>query len=150
MNAMSARKLLWKNFQNGGQYDRAKAHAGAVGSRALRRRHVGKPPLHREVVEMKYIITALAAFALIAFFIGALSLGITKTFGPAGASVRREIYEETKSYRDGTRRDFDNLYLQYQSAKSPEEKSAVLSIIRHRASGAPPEVVPTEIRNLLK
>ena len=70
-------------------------------------------------------------------------------WAPKYENARRGVYEETKSYRDGSRRDFDNLYLAYKGAKSDDEKAAVLSVLRERAASAPAEVVPTEVYQLL-
>ena len=94
-------------------------------------------------------ILGLAFIVLAMYVLNYAGLTSFKIFGPQYEQARREVFEETKSYRDGTRRDFDNLYLQYKSAKSDDEKAAVLSVIRHRAAGAPPDVVPSEISNLL-
>ena len=71
-------------------------------------------------------------------------------FGPKYEAARRNVFEETKSYRDGLRRDFDNLYIQYETEKDPDAKAAVLSVIKHRAYGVDPDFLPDNIRNLLR
>ena len=101
---------------------------------------------------MKEFVVCLAIFLLILVLgVGLNFFGLAnyQFFAPKYENARREVYENTKSYRDGSRRDFDNLYLAYKSAKSDDEKAAILSVIRERAAGAPPEVVPAEIYQLL-
>ncbi len=105
---------------------------------------------------MEYFKIILATLMGI-ILLGALGFAFTavdfasyRFWAPKQENVRREVYENTKSYRDGLRRDFDNLYLQYVSAKTVDEKDAVLSVIRHRASGVDPSFLPTEIANLIR
>jgi hypothetical protein len=73
----------------------------------------------------------------------------TKYLGTIDQNAQREVYENTKAYRDGVRRDFDELRLGYMNAKTPEDKATVLSIVRHRAEGVPPELVPDDIKKML-
>jgi len=97
----------------------------------------------------------LMGFLMIILVIGglfgltALSLAHYQFFAPRFENARREVFENTKSFRDGSRRDFDNLYVAYQSAKTPEEKQAILSVIRQRVYGVPEDQVPSEINQLL-
>lgn len=94
-------------------------------------------------------ISVLAGLLVLGFVLNAVGLVNYQFFAPKYENARREVFENTKSYRDGSRRDFDNLYLAYKTAKSDDEKAAVLSIIRERASTAPEDVVPAEIKQLL-
>ena len=95
------------------------------------------------------VLTIVAIIAAATFGANYFGLVNYKFFGPQYEGARRQVFEETKSYRDGTRRDFDNLHLQYLAADSDEQKAAILATIRHRASGVPPELVPQEIKDLL-
>jgi len=88
--------------------------------------------------------------------IGALGITIrfcsvadTKYVEPVAESARRDVYENTKSYRDGTKRDLEELYLSYVQAKTPEDKAAILSVMQHRAESAPPDVIPPAVQALL-
>jgi hypothetical protein len=104
--------------------------------------------------EMKPGHIALVAFGvlvLVVFLaIGARVFGIadTKVFGVVDQNAQREVYENTKAYRDGVRRDMDELSLAYVKA-TPEEKPAILAVLRHRAEGVPPELMPSEVKRLL-
>jgi hypothetical protein len=64
------------------------------------------------------------------------------TLGAAEQEVQRRNFEHSQAYREGLRRDFDELMLAYAQAKSDEERAVVLSVLRHRADGAPPAAVP--------
>jgi hypothetical protein len=107
-----------------------------------------------ELEEMKPGYIALLAFGglvlLVLLFVGARVLGIadTKVFGVVDQNAQREVYENTKAYRDGIRRDFDELSLAYAKA-TPEEKPAILAVLRHRTEGVPPELVPDDVKRLL-
>lgn len=90
------------------------------------------------------------AVGILFFAVGAIGFGSYWFWAPKQEAVRREVFEQTKSYRDGLRRDFDNLFLQYETEKDPDAKAAILSVIRHRADGVDPDFVPDNIHNLLR
>lgn len=71
------------------------------------------------------------------------------TLGNVDQRVRTHNFEQSVAFREGTRRDFDELRLAYAKAKTAEERSTIRSVIRHRAEGCPPELVPPEIHDLL-
>ena len=103
------------------------------------------------------VLKTLGAIAGILILIAGLTFGLNAVgfinysfWAPKQEQVRRDVFENTKSYRDGLRRDFDNLYLSYETEKDPATKSAILSVIRHRADGVDPDFLPSDIRNLLR
>jgi hypothetical protein len=83
------------------------------------------------------------------FYIHAVSVADKATIGRVEQRVETENFEQSVAYREGTRRDFEELRLSYTRAKSQDEKEAVLSLMRHRAAGCPPELVPEEIKRIL-
>ena len=85
----------------------------------------------------------------IAFYAHAVSVADKATLGRAEQRVETQNYEESVAFREGTRRDFETLVLSYHQAKSPDEKEAVLSLMRHRAQGCPPDLVPQTAKDLL-
>lgn len=102
---------------------------------------------------------SLIAFSIFGFIFLIFGLGIflraegiweTKTFGVAEQNAQTEVYQHSEAYREGTQRDFDELYLEYQRAADPASKQAILSVIRHRAEGVPTDQVPSNIRSLLQ
>jgi len=80
--------------------------------------------------------------ALTTLAIAALSLGTvfgleyfnlisTKYFAPRYEAVRRETFEQSKAYNQGTIQEIENFYLEYTKA-SDEHKKAIASIVLHR------------------
>jgi hypothetical protein len=105
---------------------------------------------------MKSIMFALTAvgsivalFAL-GLFLRAERIWETKTFGVAEQNAQTQVFEQSEAFKEGTRRDFANLYLAYTTEKDPSSKQAILSVIRQRANGCPAELVPANIRSILQ
>lgn len=96
------------------------------------------------------LIGVLLLMAVFSFGVSAIGFGNYWFWAPKTEQVRREVFENTKSYRDGLRRDFDNLYLSYETEKDPDTKAAILSVIRHRSDGVDPAFLPENVRNLLR
>jgi hypothetical protein len=95
------------------------------------------------------LIGSVFLIGLLAWCTHACSIADQATLGRAEQSVQRQNFEESESYRAGLRRDFDELLLSYSSAKTEEEKTIIISTIRHRALGAPPDAVPQDIKTFL-
>lgn len=98
---------------------------------------------------------ALVAIAAV-FLIGVTGWGVhactiadKATLGAADQEVERRNFERSQSYREGLRRDFDELMLAYSRAKSDDERVTILSVLRHRVQGAPPEAVPQGVRDFI-
>ena len=90
------------------------------------------------------------------FLIGAAGWGIhacntaeRATLGAVDQEVDRRNVEHSQAYREGLRRDFDELILAYSRAKSDDERAVILSTLRHRVQGAPPEAVPADVKDFL-
>ncbi len=71
------------------------------------------------------------------------------TLGAVDQEVDRRNFERSQGYREGLRRDFDELMLQYAKARSDDERTVVLSTLRHRVAGAPPEAVPADVKKFI-
>lgn len=91
-------------------------------------------------------------FLIVGAVIGIRVLGIadTKVLGVVDQNAQREVFEQSKAYRDGVRRDLDELQLSYVRAQTAEEKAAVLSVLRHRVEGVPVDLVPADVRAELR
>lgn len=72
----------------------------------------------------------IGLFALI-FIFGLAGLGYYKFFGPKTENVKREIFENTKSYLHGVQQDLGKYYLEYQTADE-DEKTAIKATIQMR------------------
>lgn len=71
------------------------------------------------------------------------------TLGVLDQEVERQKFEHSQAYREGLRRDFDELMLAYAKAKSDDERSVILATLRHRVQGAPPEAVPQDVKDFI-
>lgn len=83
------------------------------------------------------------------FGLNLLGLANYSFFAPKYENVRREVYENTKSYNDGAIRDLQNMMLEYKTA-TEEGKQALKSIVLHRAADFPIERLPRDIQNFIK
>ena len=86
----------------------------------------------------------------LAFYVRACNLASDKTFGVAEENVKTETYRQSEAYREGLQRDCEELRLAYAQAKTPEEKAAILSTLRHRVEGAPSDAVPADVKELVR
>ncbi len=94
--------------------------------------------------------TFLTLIACIILFLG-LGWAVTgndfflyKFFAPKYEQVRRETFEQTKSYRQGMVQELQNMQFQYEQA-SPEHKAALRSLILHRVADFPADDMPPNL-----
>ena len=66
-------------------------------------------------------------------------------FAPKRAAVERKVFEETKSFNQGTIQELQNMQFEYVKA-APEAKAALASIILHRAADYPVDKLPDDLR----
>ena len=76
-------------------------------------------------------IAGLAGLLALIFAIGLVSLGYYKFFGPKTENVKREIFENTKSYVQGVQQDLGKYYLEYQQTDE-KGKAAIRATIQMR------------------
>ena len=92
-----------------------------------------------------YVFLILGAVAALTFG----GFQIRKVLAPAEESLRREVYEQSKSYIDGTIRDIDNLRLQWLGAATEVQKNALASVARQRSVDFPRDELPDRLREWL-
>lgn len=93
------------------------------------------------------VVIALAIVSI--FTIHALTVADKATIGRAEADIDTDNFHRSVAYREGLRRDFDELLLSYAHAKSHDERATIFAVIRHRAEGCPPDLVPADVKQLL-
>ena len=71
-----------------------------------------------------------------------------KVFAPKYEQVRRETFEQTKSYRQGMVQELENMQLAYVKADSAG-KRAMAPIILHRAADAQPSTLTPDLNSFL-
>src|SRR3990167_3206169 len=67
-------------------------------------------------------------------------------FAPKKEAVRRQVFEETKSYRQGMIQELQNMQFQYEQA-NPTQKSALRSIILHRSADVPEDALTPSLNS---
>jgi hypothetical protein len=87
--------------------------------------------------------------------VGALTWGITyhdllftSFFAPKYETVRRNTYEQSKSFRTGAVQELQNMQFEYIKA-SPEHKKALADVIRHRAVEVPADAMPSDLQSFI-
>ncbi len=71
-----------------------------------------------------------------------------KFFAPKREEVRREVFEQTKSYNQGYIQELQAMQFEYIKA-TPEQKSALASIILHRAADYDESKLPADLRSFI-
>lgn len=71
-----------------------------------------------------------------------------KYWAPKQEQVRREVFEQTKSYNQGMIQELQNMQYQYVQADKAH-KDALASIILHRAADFNPDNLPYDLRQFI-
>jgi len=72
-------------------------------------------------------------------------------FAAKREGVRREVYEETKSYNEGKAQQLSKLHLEYVREKDEDAKKAIAASVRQSfADYDPDDIKNTELRSWLK
>jgi hypothetical protein len=76
-----------------------------------------------------YGVLSLVLLAGIVFGVGVASLGWDKFFSPKRENIRREVFENTKSYTHGKIQDLAKYYEEYQKG-SDQDKQIVSNLVK--------------------
>lgn len=98
------------------------------------------------------LFTVLGVLGIIGFVswgVHACNTAENAAFGGVDQEITRRNFEHSQAYREGLRRDFDELMLAHSKAKSDDERTTIMSVLKHRAAGAPPEAVPEDVKKFL-
>jgi len=87
-------------------------------------------------------------FVFIVFLLIEGSFLLYQHYAPKYEGVRRQVFEQTKSYSQGMIQELENMQFEYQQAK-PQERQALRSIILHRAADYPTERMPSDLRRFI-
>jgi hypothetical protein len=96
---------------------------------------------------MKPILAIVGGVALL-WGVAYHQLIFTAFFGPKFENVRRNTFEQSKSFRDGSLQELENMRFEYVKA-SPEHKKALADIIRHRAIEVPADAMPADLQSFI-
>lgn len=86
---------------------------------------------------------------LVGLLVGGVHLIRTQLL-PAQERLRRDVYEESKSYRDGTVRDLENLRLEWVRTEDDLHRSMLEDAARRRTVDFPREELPAALQEWLQ
>ena len=101
---------------------------------------------------------AAVIVCVVAFFsLCAVGLGLTwvaqgndfflyKFWAPKMENVRREVFENTKSYNEGMKQELQNMEFEYERTADLNAKEAMASVILHRVSEFDETKLPADLR----
>src|SRR5574341_819953 len=105
---------------------------------------------------MKDILKNLLGIVLVIVVVLGLIWGIQgnnffmyKVFAPKYEQTRREVFEQTKSYKQGMIQELSNMQFEYYQA-SPEHQKALASIILHRSADYDENMLPSDLRSFIQ
>ena len=90
-------------------------------------------------------IIALIVLILSTWLLKAHSLLWDSFWNPKSEQVRREVFEQTKSYKQGMIQDMYQMQTEYIQVK-PEHKMALRSVILHRSADFPVSELPNDLQ----
>jgi len=77
-------------------------------------------------------IAGFIGFLVLMFVLNLGGLGWKRFFDPKYESVKRQVFEETKSYVHGKNEDLAKYFDEYQMAKTPEDKAIIQELVKVR------------------
>ena len=99
--------------------------------------------MRREItVWILAIFGSLIALSLVAFAIEGTDFFLYKTFAPSREAVRREVFEQSKAYRDGLMQELYSAQIDYAKASTPQQKQAIRSLVLHDVAGFSGDLPP--------
>lgn len=102
-----------------------------------------------------YAKTILSVAALLLLGVGCVfsleyyGLMSTKYFAPKFEAVRRETFEQSKAYNQGTIQEIENMYLEYIKADE-EHKKAIGRIVLHRLADFDKSKLSPELQEFVR
>jgi hypothetical protein len=100
--------------------------------------------MRRTINVILIVIVALAAIVGITWVVQGNEFFLYRYFAPKMEQVRRQTFEQTKSYRQGMTQELENMRFEYEKA-APEQKAALASIILHRAADVDEAMMNTDL-----
>lgn len=95
-----------------------------------------------------YTIGFLAAILALGWILALNDLAFTGFFAPKQEAIRRQTFEQSKSYNQGTIQELQNMQFEYIKADSAH-KDALASIILHRAADFDEERLPSDLKSFI-
>ena len=106
-------------------------------------------------MSIKTMVGAFIGVFVVIFGLGWIAQGndffLYKVFAPKYEEVRRQTFEQTKSYRQGMVQELQNMQFQYVQADDPH-KAALADLILHRAAdfNFDDPLVPSDLKSFVE
>ena len=94
------------------------------------------------------VVVGIAGAGAIGWGLTYHDLIFTSFFAPKFENIRRNTFEQSKSFRTGAVQELQNMQFEYIKA-SPEHKKALADIIRHRATEVPADAMPSDLQSFI-
>ena len=94
------------------------------------------------------VVVGIAGAGAIGWGLTYHDLIFTSFFAPKYENVRRNTFEQSKSFRTGAVQELQNMQFEYIKA-APEHKKALADIIRHRAAEVPADAMPSDLQSFI-
>lgn len=94
------------------------------------------------------VVGVVIAAGAVAFLAEGSDFWLYRTFAPRREAVRRQVFEQTKSYNEGMAQELWDMEVQYDRADATG-KAALRSIILHRVAGYDIEQLNPELRGFI-
>lgn len=95
-----------------------------------------------------FVAGTIASLSILTWGLAYQGLLFTGFFAPKQEAIRRNTFEQSKSYRDGTVQELQNMQFEYIKA-APAHRGALADLIRQRAVSVPPDAMPIELQNFI-
>ena len=94
------------------------------------------------------IVGGLVAVIGLTWIVQGSDFILYKFWAPKQEAVRREVFEQTKSYHQGMIQELQNMQFEYVKADKTQQ-AALRSIILHRAADFPEDKMPSDLRSFI-
>lgn len=84
---------------------------------------------------IKGALVGVVAFLALTWLIQGSDWFLYKIWAPKYEQVRRDTFEQSRSFNVGMVQELENMQREYLLSKDPKAREALASIIKHRASG---------------
>jgi len=90
------------------------------------------------------ILLFIILIVALTWFAQGNSFFMYKFFAPKTEQVRREVFEQSKAYRQGVVQELQNIMMEYPKA-SPEQKVALRVVALHKSADTPADALPPHV-----
>ena len=94
------------------------------------------------------IVGGVVGFGALVWGVAYHDLLFTAFFASKYENVRRNTFEQSKSFRTGAIQELQNMQFEYIRSDA-EHKAALADIIRHRAAEVPADAMPSDLQSFI-